>query len=182
MTYHIMVDLETLGTGQDAAILIIGACKFDIRDGEPAHHGTFEVRIEWEDAFIRRRVDAATVQWWLQQEEDARQVLVNPSYAVTTKEALVQLAEFIDGDYQPVWSNGATFDIAILENAYAQFDMMPPWKYNSPRDVRTLVHLAEDVVRREDFPFEGTPHNALHDALHQAKYVSAMWMALKGMA
>ncbi|EAW9850355.1 3'-5' exoribonuclease, partial [Salmonella enterica subsp. enterica serovar Kentucky] len=31
---------------------------------------------------------------------------------------------------------------------------------------------------KRDMPFEGTRHNALDDAIHQAKYVSAIWKKL----
>ncbi|HGC2943034.1 TPA: 3'-5' exoribonuclease, partial [Escherichia coli] len=31
---------------------------------------------------------------------------------------------------------------------------------------------------RTTIPFEGVPHNALDDARHQAKYVSAIWQKL----
>jgi inhibitor of KinA sporulation pathway (predicted exonuclease) len=32
---------------------------------------------------------------------------------------------------------------------------------------------------KKDLPFEGVQHNALDDAKHQAKYVSAIWQTLK---
>ena len=31
---------------------------------------------------------------------------------------------------------------------------------------------------KRDMPFEGTRHSALDDAIHQAKYVSAIWQKL----
>ncbi|WP_414668948.1 3'-5' exoribonuclease domain-containing protein, partial [Escherichia coli] len=31
---------------------------------------------------------------------------------------------------------------------------------------------------KRDMPFKGTRHNALDDAIHQAKYVSAIWKKL----
>lgn len=31
---------------------------------------------------------------------------------------------------------------------------------------------------KRDMPFEGTRHNALADAIHQAQYVSAIWQRL----
>ncbi|HEM0000754.1 TPA: 3'-5' exoribonuclease, partial [Escherichia coli] len=47
-------------------------------------------------------------------------------------------------------------------------------------DVRTIVQLGEAVgfYAKNMIPFEGTPHNALDDARHQAKYVSAIWQKL----
>ncbi|EPG3512343.1 3'-5' exonuclease, partial [Klebsiella pneumoniae] len=48
------------------------------------------------------------------------------------------------------------------------------------RDVRTIVELgrAIGINPRRDIPFEGDRHNALADAKHQAKYVSAIWQRL----
>ncbi|EBO5570485.1 3'-5' exoribonuclease, partial [Salmonella enterica] len=48
------------------------------------------------------------------------------------------------------------------------------------RDVRTIVELGKAIGfdPKRDMPFEGTRHNALDDAIHQAKYVSAIWKKL----
>ncbi|MED8996081.1 3'-5' exonuclease, partial [Escherichia coli] len=55
-----------------------------------------------------------------------------------------------------------------------------PWRYTNDRDVRTIVQLGEAVgfYAKNMIPFEDTPHNALDDARHQAKYVSAIWQKL----
>ncbi|MDK3076793.1 3'-5' exoribonuclease domain-containing protein [Enterobacter hormaechei] len=48
------------------------------------------------------------------------------------------------------------------------------------RDVRTIVELGKTVgcKPRYEIPFEGEPHKAISDALHQVKYVSAIWQRL----
>ncbi|ENM0022204.1 3'-5' exoribonuclease, partial [Escherichia coli] len=45
---------------------------------------------------------------------------------------------------------------------------------------RTIVELGKtiDFDARTVIPFEGVRHNALDDARHQAKYVSAIWQKL----
>ncbi|ENK9589510.1 3'-5' exoribonuclease, partial [Salmonella enterica] len=47
-------------------------------------------------------------------------------------------------------------------------------------DVRTMVTLGRAIGfdPKRDMPFEGDMHNALADARHQAKYVSAIWQKL----
>ncbi|WP_314731978.1 3'-5' exonuclease [Escherichia coli] len=47
--------------------------------------------------------------------------------------------------------------------------------YYNDRDVRTIVELGKtiDFDARTVIPFEGVRHNALDDARHQAKYVTA---------
>ncbi|MGP8847497.1 3'-5' exoribonuclease domain-containing protein, partial [Enterobacter hormaechei] len=44
----------------------------------------------------------------------------------------------------------------------------------------TMVELGKSVGinPRYDIPFEGDMHNALSDARHQVKYVSAIWQRL----
>ncbi|MEL5347214.1 3'-5' exoribonuclease, partial [Serratia nevei] len=48
------------------------------------------------------------------------------------------------------------------------------------RDVRTIVELGREVDfdPKRDMPFDGQRHNALADAIHQAKYVSAIYQRL----
>ena len=55
-----------------------------------------------------------------------------------------------------------------------------PWQWWNDRDVRTVVELGKAIAfdPKRDMPFEGTRHNALADAIHQAKYVSAIWQKL----
>ncbi|EIF5001654.1 3'-5' exoribonuclease, partial [Salmonella enterica subsp. enterica serovar Typhimurium] len=54
------------------------------------------------------------------------------------------------------------------------------WNYRNDHDVRTMVTLGRAIGfdPKRDMPFEGDMHNALADARHQAKYVSAIWQKL----
>jgi hypothetical protein len=48
-------------------------------------------------------------------------------------------------------------------------------------DVRTIVELGRKLLNfdpKKDMPFKGEKHNALADAIHQAKYVSAIYQKL----
>lgn len=58
--------------------------------------------------------------------------------------------------------------------------MMPCWNCFNDRDVRTIVDLgrADGFDTKRDMPFDGERHNALADAIHQAKYVSAIYQRL----
>lgn len=76
--------------------------------------------------------------------------------------------------------NGCSFDNVILRRAFALTDTPFPVPYWNDRDVRTMVELGKSVGinPRFDIPFEGDMHNALSDARHQVKYVSAIWQRL----
>jgi len=179
---NVMIDLETLGTSPAAPILSIGAVYFDPDTGElgPELH----VKLDFEEACEDRKIDPATVKWWLCQSDEARSALLDDQEGfpiIFKEEALDLLSEFIhmvNGDAK-VWGNGATFDISMLEDLYRQLGEKIPWKFYNVRDVRTVVALAEGIVDRSGTPFEGTQHNALADAVHQATYVSTMWQALR---
>lgn len=183
MMHHVMVDLETLGTTPRSPIISIGAVFFDPDTGKMGD--TFHVAIFFKSACAGREIDADTIAWWFKQSSAARnKVLLGDSYM---EEALSAFSDFLtpldekgNAITPVVWGNGSTFDISILEDVYRQRKLTCPWPYWSVRDVRTIVDCAEGIVSRKDFEFEGTEHNALDDAIHQAKYVAAMWQALRG--
>ena len=65
----LMIDLETLATTPDAAILTIGACKFDPngddRDKAKRNMPSFYKRIDLQSNIdLGRRVDENTLRWW----------------------------------------------------------------------------------------------------------------------
>ena len=70
-----------------------------------------------------------------------------------------------------VWGNGSTFDITILENAYKIIGDIPhPWKFWNIRDLRTLVNAASVIgFNHKQLKHVGVYHDALADAVHQAK-------------
>ena len=168
-----MIDLETLGTTPDSAILAIGVVIFCPLTGKQGKE--FYETINFEDA-NHRKIDASTVKWWMEQDDAARKSLTNPSKKpISLNEALLKLKEFLPTGVK-VWGNGATFDISMLEHAY---NYAPPWKFWNIRDVRTVVDLASDVVNIKKITFDGIKHGALYDAKHQAKYVSTIFQKLK---
>ncbi|HAW0747375.1 TPA: exonuclease [Escherichia coli] len=174
--YHLMIDLETMGTNTNAPIVVIGAVFFDPQTGEIGP--VFYIVISLTDAMNTGAVpDGGTIEWWLKQSSEARAAILTDQ--VKLKDALSQFREFIneysDEKFVQVWGNGATFDNAILRTSYERLDIPCPWRYYNDRDVRTIVELGKtiDFDARTVIPFEGVRHNALDDARHQAKYVTA---------
>ncbi|EKY5906558.1 3'-5' exoribonuclease [Escherichia coli] len=174
--YHLMIDLETMGTNTNAPIVVIGAVFFDPQPGEIGP--VFYIVISLTDAMNTGAVpDGGTIEWWLKQSSEARAAILTDQ--VKLKDALSRFREFIneysDEKFVQVWGNGATFDNAILRTSYERLDIPCPWRYYNDRDVRTIVELGKtiDFDARTVIPFEGVRHNALDDARHQAKYVTA---------
>ncbi|HCP1390352.1 TPA: 3'-5' exoribonuclease [Escherichia coli] len=179
--YHLMIDLETMGTNTNAPIVVIGAVFFDPQTGEIGP--VFYIVISLTDAMNTGAVpDGGTIKWWLKQSSEARAAILTDQ--VKLKDSLSRFREFIneysDEKFVQVWGNGATFDNAILRTSYERLDIPCPWRYHNDRDVRTIVELGKtiDFDARTVIPFEGVRHNALDDARHQAKYVSAIWQKL----
>ncbi len=174
--YHLMIDLETMGTNTNAPIVVIGAVFFDPQTGEIGP--VFYIVVSLTDAMNTGAVpDGGTIEWWLKQSSEARAAILTDQ--VKLKDALLRFREFIneysDEKFVQVWGNGATFDNAILRTSYERLDIPCPWRYYNDRDVRTIVELGKtiDFDARTVIPFEGVRHNALDDARHQAKYVTA---------
>ncbi|WP_196081833.1 exonuclease [Escherichia fergusonii] len=179
--YHLMIDLETMGTNTNAPIVVIGAVFFDPQTGEIGP--VFYIVVSLTDAMNTGAVpDGGTIEWWLKQSGEARAAILTDQ--VKLRDALSRFREFIneysDEKFVQVWGNGATFDNAILRTSYERLDIPCPWRYYNDRDVRTIVELGKtiDFDVRMAIPFEGVPHNALDDARHQAKQVSAIWQKL----
>ncbi|WP_407905438.1 3'-5' exoribonuclease domain-containing protein [Escherichia coli] len=174
--YHLMIDLETMGTNTNAPIVVIGAVFFDPQTGEIGP--VFYIVISLADAMNTGAVpDGGTIEWWLKQSSEARSAILVDQ--VKLIDALIQFREFInehsDEKFVQVWGNGATFDNNILRTSYERLNIPCPWRYYNDRDVRTIVELGKTIGfdARTVIPFEGVRHNALDDARHQAKYVTA---------
>ena len=181
---HLMVDIEAFGKKADSPVVSIGAVFFDPSTGNTGSE--FYKVISLESAMASGGVpDASTIIFWLKASPEARSVLVMDD-AIPLDDALLQLNEFIaenaanGPEYVQVWGNGATYDNVLLEASYDRTGIRCPWKFWNNRDVRTIVELGKAVgcKPRYEIPFEGEPHKAISDALHQVKYVSAIWQRL----
>lgn len=178
MNNNIMIDIETLDTAPSAKIVSIGAVRFDIVTGELGSRAYQVVSLEDQHD---RTISASTLQWWMKQSDAARSVFNDPNIATlrTVLNGLYDTFQITDRDL--IWGNGATFDNVTLEHAYTQYGMTVPWKFWNNRDVRTLVGFGRDKgidYRKLVTPLEGVAHNALDDAVYQAKYVSALYKEL----
>lgn len=165
--HDLMVDCETLGTTADAVILSIGAVKFDLETGVISDEGFYaSVSVESNLAY-GRRIEESTLLWWLKQDTAAQQVFFEPKE--TLESALQMLTDYIGGQDYRMWSNGADFDLPMLAHAYSKCGLELPWKYFNNRCYRTYKNLPQAKDLKADHA--GIKHNALADALAQAKHV-----------
>ncbi|ENY7424411.1 3'-5' exoribonuclease [Escherichia coli] len=175
---HLSVDLETMGKNPDAPIISIGAIFFDPQTGDMGPEFSKTIDIDTAGGVI----DRDTIKWWLKQSREAQSAIFTDE--IPLDDALLQLREFINENsgesFVQIWGNGANFDNVILRRSYERQGIPCPWRYYNDRDVRTIVELGNAIGFdvRMAIPFEGVPHNALDDARHQAKQVSAIWQRL----
>ncbi|EFM8799542.1 exonuclease [Escherichia coli] len=175
---HLSVDLETMGTNPDAPINSIGGKFFDPATGEMGPEFSKAIDLETSGGIIDRK----TIKWWAKRSREAQSAIFTDEISLDV--ALRLFIEFIEknsgGRFVQVWGNGANFDNVILRRSYELQGIPCPWLYYNDRDVRTIVELGNAIGFdvRMAIPFEGVPHNALDDARHQAKQVSAIWQKL----
>ena len=172
---HIMLDLETLGTGPHAAIVAIGAVR--VFAGQyPRDPAEFYQRVDLRSAVDAGGVmDADTVLWWLQQGDEARKelrvggqgidgVLFDLFWWMRGKPGVSSLSDPV------VWGNGAAFDNVILANAFKDSQRELPWRFWNDRCYRTVKALFADV----EYKPPEIAHHALHDARAQAAHLRAI--------
>jgi len=173
----LMIDLETLSTQPDAAMISIGACFFDPTTGQIGD--TFHQHIELSDSPRFGHISVDTVKWWLNQTKPAQEAVTKAKTTLPLDQALLSLHAFITKTttmhkVKP-WGNGSRFDLVILRNAFHRHRMTNIWQYWNERDTRTLVDMVERKTgtnTAKTTTFQGLKHDALADAIHQAKYIS----------
>lgn len=187
---NVMLDLETLSNKSDAVVVQIAAVMFEPLTGVVG--AEFNQVVDLEDSMIYGTLNGETLKWWMQQPEEARAIF-NSKGTTTLESALLSFTDWItkNSDMKTeegspdaiVWGNGATFDNVILNNAYEELGLTPPWSFYNSRDLRTVVDLGitiKDVNPKKELTFEGIPHNALDDAKHQVKYLCSIIKSLRG--
>lgn len=172
----VMIDLETLDTGPNATILSIGAVEFDRRTGVLG--ATFYMVVEPENQ-AGGTISAGTVQWWMQQSEQARSDvfgrLVKRHDLVPVLECLTAyLGDKTRADAM-LWQRG-NMDSVWLEQAYHRVGLQPAFKFWQWNDERTLTNLYPDTGWNID---HGTAHNALADAQYQAQVLMSVFNHIK---
>ncbi len=177
---HFSIDLETLHTRYDAAILSIGCAQFDPMTGKIGLQ--FYREIDFDASIKHGAVSGSTLRWWSGQSDKARRIFGTDG-KVGLAQALDEFTTWMRARSMApkVWGNGATFDITILEHAYAVgcVGLQPPWHFTNIRDMRTIVDVAGVDPGAWPFPKDGVAHNAAHDAKRQAEIIAACWQKIK---
>jgi hypothetical protein len=163
----IVIDLETLDTRPTAAIIAIGAVRFDPTLPDPAFD-TFQSLVEVGSAVQAGTVSGATLAFWMQQSDQTRAQFKGER---ELRDVLLDLAAWFPSENCQVYGYGADFDCVILSHAYRQHDLPVPWKYHNQRCLRTLTALAPSVP----FIKATVAHDALADSLAEAEHLIKLY-------
>ena len=187
---HVMLDLETLDSGNNAAVVAIGAVHFDPHfkanppqwfDDDKRILNHFYRTIDPEDAAKYGTVSGSTFKWWLQQSEQARSELYRANGK--TRDVLKDFNSWLDrvSENQPrkiaLWGNGATFDNVVLRNAFTAANISPHWHWRGDKCYRTVINLLP-IELQPDVKREGVHHNAMDDALYQVHKLTKTYQLL----
>jgi hypothetical protein len=173
MATHIMLDLETFGTGRKAMIISIGAVKFDADEIIERFH----VGITPESAEAAGlKLSASTLLWWMGDERREAWAAWKELEKVSITEALVGFSQWCaevhkdDPPPYPIWGNGSTFDNVILRDACELCGFDYPAPFYMDYCYRTVKKLAPDIVLER----VGVHHSAVDDAESQARHLQAI--------
>lgn len=165
----LMVDIETLSSEPDAAIISIGAV--GIVDYKEICSG-FYVNVDANQP--NRHIDHSTVEWWFSQKDEIiKATLINQLPLV---KALQYLSHFYSNlCCQEIWSNGADFDCLILTRAMRTLHIKCSWSFRDHRCYRTIKNLYPHIKRSNT----DNLHNAFSDAKNQAQHLIDIFKEIK---
>ena len=162
----VMVDVETLSTKPNAAIIQIAATKFTINDGITDE---FVINVERNENF---HIDPKVEAWWSNQPIAAQESW--KSNPVTINHAVDAFAEWLGKTYGVFfWSQGTAFDFPILQNAFDYCGYPKyPWYYPLVMDTRTIFAFAGIDHKQGSV---GTMHVAIDDCKTQVKHLRSIF-------
>lgn len=166
----VMLDLETWGTAPGCAIRSVGAVAFSTLTSDVSVN-TYYANVD-DDSCVAAglTIDPSTAIWWGQQSAAAKEKLV-PNKRSLLAVTVEFHAWFVKLEIEHVWCQGATFDVPIWEAACRAVGVRKtPWRFDRVRDTRTLYALVRRDPR-EDVQRLGEHHDALQDAIYQARCV-----------
>lgn len=170
---EVMLDLETMGIGEKAAILEISLVPFCL-DAAPVDVEPFHKVIDITSCLLEgMRVEDDTQKWWMKQDAQAKWNLRH-SEKTDIRDAIRQshdwLAALCSGYEVHLWCRGLNFDVPKYERCVRMLlEERTPYDWWNLEDARTYAHTFD--VHNADIEFEGIRHSAAADCHHQIRIV-----------
>jgi len=176
-----MIDIETMAVSSNAAILTIGAIKFN-RNGNNSDitkMDRFYSRVDMKSCVdVGLKVDPTTIKWWSTQPKEISKEIYTTEDRFSIQTALESFSEWYGNTKTTthVWGHGSHFDIPIMESAYKACGLKPPWGFWQVRDTRTLYEAVS--VERPNM-YKNMKHHAMYDAFRQIVAVQNAFKKLR---
>lgn len=171
--FDVMVDLETTGTNAHVhGILQVSAWKFDLKTLTILDEDPFNMAVSMSP---QRGWDEGTIQWWHEESGRAAHLKKLRAGGRPPREVFEALQKWVGIIPQHVrlWAKPITFEYAFIDSYCRMLELPNPFHYRYCRDINTYVSaLMGDparIARDIDIPFEGQPHDALFDSLHDMR-------------
>lgn len=161
---HLMLDFETLSLQPNAMVLSAGICEIWPEEEGNRKHAYWEFALTPQTA---RHIDPETVAWWMEQEIKPPMNGTDGFWRIFEWLRAVEVSREII-----LWANGTDFDITVLKDIAYENHQILPFKYSNVRDFRTMRKCFP--LPKDKEPATITKHNALEDALWQARYLEAL--------
>ena len=177
-----MTDIESLDVGPRSIVSQVAMVFAPVDDPETVIDEVLVYLPIQPQIALKRTLSAKTLVFWMSQSDAARK-----EFEQNTGDDFEELPSLIRhlirkfgsivGD-EPVelWARGPQFDVTNIESLALDCGLEMPWRYDSVRDLRTLMALAglktADIPRdNEKYP----PHMAVADCHYQIQqYAEAM--------
>ena len=173
---HIVIDVETLHTRRNAAIIDIAAVVVDLNNS--ANHGaefSIQIRPSAYDAMTDTEFASNQDTVAFHHKNDPEFIPFCEAHGVSLQEAAQQFCEWIrtwsDSVELHLWSQGKDFDFPILENMIHQTGETIPWAKSRVHCLRDAVWLNPASRIKTSEP---VAHKALPDARFEAKQLQVL--------
>ena len=157
---HIIIDIETLGRRNDAAITQVGIIPTDENFNALDQYLIQVDSNVWNTC--NRTFTGETLLWWIQQTNTP--ISEFPTQIANSYKDLVEKLNYIFRRYNTedsiVWTKGS-MDLFCRKDLFEYFNIDNSWKFWQPRDIRTAKEIIKDWKTIEN----NNSHNALNDAL-----------------
>jgi len=166
---RVMLDIETLATDPNAVVTSVGLAVFDKTD--LVEEAGFYLNYKSDTGVIEPR----TLRWWLTQAPET--LTINLLGDMPLQDAATQITKMFH-QVDEVWANAPTFDCTILRNWFLRLGHThAPWHWRNERCCRTMFAIGRQLGVK--YPGNEAKHDAMADAVAQAKYLLAIEQALK---
>lgn len=164
----VMLDIEAYGLTPGSVIKSIGAVKF----GGGKIIDRFYRRIDAQSCIrFGLTLDAATVEWWLAQSDEARREMTLPGDNI--RDVIMAFDVWVSDLEADIWGNGAAYDNVLFACAARAVGIPAVWAHKKSLCYRTVKNANKHIPLE---PYKvGTHHNALDDAESQALHLMAIW-------